>query len=99
MMSDKIQTIIEEYKQLRASLSHAVVVPQSRLREVWDWGDRVVELLENNPPVMWWHLLNWDTMENTWRRMSEEERQKLRDDGIHPIYDSTPPTKEEDNDR
>ena len=41
----------------------------------------------------WWHYLDWETMEITWWKMSETMRQKLRDEGINPSYDSSKQTK------
>jgi len=37
----------------------------------------------------WWDYLDWETMEVTWWKMPEKMRQKLRDSGINPSYDTS----------
>ena len=38
--------INKEWRDLRATLSHGAVIPQSRLRPVWDLGDQLIQTLD-----------------------------------------------------
>ena len=72
-----------------------ILVPpkqSDRYEDVSDEPNRYDNVLDH-PDFQWWHCLNWDTMEKTWWMMPEEKRQELRDDGIHPVYDTLPRTK------
>jgi len=47
-------------------------------------GNRVLnEMVE----AKWWELLDWNQMENTWVRLSEEIKDKIREAGLAPDYD------------
>lgn len=35
----------------------------------------------------WWELLDWNQMENTWRRLSDEIKNKIRRATLAPTYD------------
>lgn len=37
--------------------------------------------------VEWWEMLNWNTMANTWVRLSDEIKNKIRGAGLAPDYD------------
>ncbi len=37
----------------------------------------------------WWELLNWNRMQNTWDRLSEEIKNEIREAGIAPSYDGS----------
>ena len=35
----------------------------------------------------WWEYLDWDTMTNTWGKLSEELKEKIRKAGKAPSWD------------
>jgi len=39
------------------------------------------------PSPEWWEMLDWNEMKNTWWKLKEETRQKVRDCGKAPKYD------------
>jgi hypothetical protein len=40
-----------------------------------------------NPSPKWWELIDWNTMEDTWWKLTERVRQEIRDGGKAPKYD------------
>jgi len=44
--------------------------------------------------ALWYHLLNWGAMENTWRMLPDEIRNRIIVDGLYsqvPSFQTTPP--------
>ncbi len=42
---------------------------------------------EVKPPVVgdeWWHLLDWNTMKETWKRLPSALKKKIKDAGLAP---------------
>lgn len=35
----------------------------------------------------WWEMLDWEQMKETWDRLSEDIKKKIRDAGLAPSYD------------
>ncbi len=48
----------------------------------------LVSVYDATKTVKWYDYLDWETMEFTWWKMSEEKRQEIRDAGINPSYDN-----------
>lgn len=40
-----------------------------------------------NPSPKWWMFIDWDTMDDTWWKLTERVRQEIRDGGKAPKYD------------
>jgi predicted nucleic-acid-binding Zn-ribbon protein len=47
-----------------------------------------------NIPVVWWEMLDWNEMENTWDKLSGEIKNKIRKAGLAPKYDFVSQDKE-----
>ena len=37
--------------------------------------------------VEWWEMLEWENMESTWHKLSDEIKNKIREAGLAPSYD------------
>ncbi len=56
-------------------------------------GNRVLnEMVE----AKWWELLDWNQMENTWERLSDEIKDKIREAALAPTYDVKSLTPEDE---
>ena len=37
--------------------------------------------------IEWWEMLEWENMESTWHKLSNEIKNKIREAGLAPSYD------------
>ena len=44
-------------------------------------------ILNEMVEAQWWELLDWNQMENTWGRLSDEIKNKIREAALAPTYD------------
>jgi len=43
----------------------------------------------------WWEMLEWESMESTWYKLSDEIKNKIREAGLAPSYDLSSEDTEE----